>query len=147
MLRIFKAIGFGVCTLLVFSAPSTLLGQGSTCRDTTAYTKKFLQEIRFRAWDPDSITTARRVLLDLPTIPDSAAADTAVVAVTDTIVCQQALTRYNAESGLSAVSAVFVVRQGNRYLVLDPGPGPKPGGPVQTQVLDMAFVFRKGFLM
>jgi hypothetical protein len=94
----------------------------SPCRGIDTVTSLSLDRIRILAWAMDTISKVNRnSVFQLPTVSDSVTADTAIVPVTDTALCRQALTAVNSTRPTNRKAIqVFVLRWSTYFLAADP---------------------------
>lgn len=107
----------------------------SVCAATDSYATGEVSSFRniVRSSDPD--TVAWRNVVHLP-----AAADTDVVAVSDSTTCARGLAAYNSALSDTTVSSVYLIRVSTSYVASNPQL--RTGEYVQHFVFDSAFVLR-----
>lgn len=132
----------------LLGAPDPAAGQSSAspCRAPTARTRTTLQEFRNVAWKPGPSYQGWRELMRMPTLRDSAAADTAIMLVMDPEVCRRVVAKYGMLRGDSVITAASVVRYGKQYIVFEPVPDTiRDTRRNIAMVLDSAFFLHERF--
>jgi len=103
---------------LAISGPVLAQAGAGACADTSALQTIALGETRRLSWYP--LLSEGRELDSLPPLASAAVADTAIVIVTDTTICRQALTHVLALDTTLSLTKISVMRYGgSRYIVTD----------------------------
>ena len=124
------------------SQPALAQSGAGACADTSNLQAIMLRETRRFSWY--SVFSETRALDSLPTLSNSAIADTAIVIVTDTAICRQALTHYLAVDTTLSVSKVSVTRYGaTRYIVTHL---PHLGPIFTAEVFDHSWVWKQSIM-